>query len=169
MAAGKMLFLGTTLLGATLAAAVPPKPSPPAGRPTAAQVAAARIAVRRRAAERRAAIDSATKAGLWSPGYFQRVTNREERAAAVAGFERRLRGLGISAKGGRCAWMGELAAGVADGNHAYGAVCKMRIGGKAAADFLICDDDMGGISLSQPEWFAYDDDYIEVFMRRACF
>lgn len=165
MFAGKTIGLGLVL--AVAAAAAPPPATP--GRPTPAQVAAARAYLRQRAAERRAVVDRTTASDLWAAGYFQRVTDRRERAAAVAGFERRLRKLGISAKVGRCAWMGMLAAGVADGNHAYGAACNMRIGGKAAADFLICDDDMGGITLSQPEWYAFDDEYIELFLRRACF
>jgi hypothetical protein len=116
----------------------------------------------------RAAIDQAIKRQLIGSGYFQLVTDQGERRSVIAGFQKRLRSLGIPATVGECDWVGLVAQGFANSNDSYGAACRVRIGAKPASPFLICDASLGGISLVKPDWYAFDAQYIEIFIRRTC-
>ena len=96
------------------------------------------------------------------------VTDDPERRSVIAGFQKRLRSIGVRATVGKCDWIGLVAEGFARANVSYGGACRVRIALAPAADFLICDASLGGISLIKPEWFAFDEDYIELFIRRTC-
>ena len=115
-----------------------------------------------------AAIDQAIRHQLIGSGYFQLVTDRGERRSVIAGFQKRLRSLGIPATVGKCDWVGLVAQGFGNANVSYGAACRVRMGAKPASDFLICDANLGGISVIKPDWYASDAQYIEVFIRRTC-
>jgi hypothetical protein len=156
--------MGTTMIIALLLAAT----APTRASPTPAQVAAAKASLRQEEEANRAAIDLAIKHRLIRSGYFRMVTDKPERRSVIAGFQKRLRSIGIRATVGNCHWIGLVADGFARANVSYGGACRVRIASGAAADFLICDASLGGISLIKPEWFAFDEDYIELFIRRTC-
>lgn len=101
-------------------------------------------------------------------GYFQLVDDPAERANAKAAMQRRLHSIGIKAEIRECDWMGLVAQGTKDGNNSYGAACKVRINGQPERSLLICNADLGGLSLIEPDWYAWDASYIELFIRRAC-
>jgi hypothetical protein len=134
-----------------------------------AQVAEARAHLRRQAEANRRALEDAIRQRLLDSGYFQMVTGRAEQRSVVAGFERRLRSIGIQATIGKCDWMGLVAEGVKGGNLSYGAACRVRIASRSPADFLICEASLGGISLTKPDVYSWGADYIELYIRRACF
>jgi hypothetical protein len=117
----------------------------------------------------RCAIDQAVANGLLGPGYFRMVDDRTEAARAVADMRKRLRALGIKATFGRCDWVGLVSQGTARGNNSYGAACKLSIDGRPQRHFLICNAELGGVTLVQPDVFAFDRSFIETFIRRACF
>jgi len=87
------------------------------------------------------------------------VTGRAEQRSVVAGFERRLRSIGIQATIGKCDWMGLVAEGVKGGNLSYGAACRVRIASRSPADFLICEASLGGNSLTKPDVYSWGADY----------
>ena len=97
------------------------------------------------------------------------VDDAEERAAVAAEMQRRLQAMGIRARIGRCDWLGLVAQGTAMGNRSYGAACPLAIDGRVERPFLICSARYGGITLVEPDWYAFDPEYIELFIRRACF
>ncbi|MFL6727524.1 MAG: hypothetical protein ACJ8FS_13580 [Sphingomicrobium sp.] len=140
-----------------------------AAAPSAVQVAQAKAHLKAEAEAQRAAIDLAIKRRLIGGGYFQLVSDKGEQRVVVAGFEKRLRSIGIPASVGQCAWIGLVADGFARSNQSYGGACRVRIASRPTADFLICDASFGGISLIKTDWFAGDAEYIETFIRRACF
>ena len=150
-----------------LLAAAHPSPHP-ASTPTPGERAEPRAKFAHEAEGSRAAIEAAVDSRLLGGGYFQLVTGRAERAAAAARFQERLRSIGIPASVGDCEWIGLVAAGVAKGNRSYGGACRVKMGSKRPDHFLICDADLGGITLTQPAWFASDPLYIELFIRRTC-
>ena len=150
------------LLAAAQASPPPPPPLPPV------KVAEARATLRQAAEARRAVIDAAINSQLLGGGYFQRVTDPAEQAAAAARFQERLRSVGIPASVGGCQWIGLVAAGVANGNRSFGGACSVTMASGGPSDFLICDASLGGVTLIRPEWFASDDLYVEVFIRRTC-
>jgi len=117
----------------------------------------------------RCATDQAVANGLLGPGYFRMVDDRTEAARAVADMRKRLRALGIKATFGRCDWVGLVSQGTARGNNSYGAACKLSIDGRPQRHFLICNAELGGVTLVQPDVFAFDRSFIETFIRRACF
>lgn len=133
-----------------------------------AQVAEAKAHLRHEAEANRAAIDAAIKHRLIGSGYFQMVADKARQRLVIAGFQERLHSLGIPATIGKCDWIGLVAEGVKGGNLSYGGACRVRIASQAPAEFLICDASLGGISLVKPEWYAFDADYIELFIRRTC-
>jgi hypothetical protein len=140
----------------------------PAAAPTPGEVASAQESFRREAVERREAIDSAMSHRLLARGYFSLITDPAEQRSAARGFEKRLRSLGIPATVGKCDWMGLVAEGTAMGNRSYGGACRVKIGARPASDFLICEADLGGVTLVKPDSFAWDSEYIETFIRRTC-
>ena len=115
-----------------------------------------------------ASIDAAIKHELLGSGYFQVVTDRTEQRMVIAGFQKRLRSLGIRATVGKCDWMGLVAQGFVNSNLSYGAACRVRVAGKPATHFLLCDASLGGFSLIKPDTYAFDAQYIEIFIRRTC-
>jgi hypothetical protein len=117
---------------------------------------------------RRTALDAAIAGQLLGSGYFRLVTDKQEQASAAAGFENRLRSAGIPASVSDCHWIGLVAAGSARGNRSYGGACSVRMGTRRPSDFLICAADLGAVTLVQPSWFAWDAEYIELFIRRTC-
>ena len=102
-------------------------------------------------------------------GYFQRVDDPDERRAVVGEMRQRLRELGISAQIGRCDWVGLVAMGTARGERAFGAACRVRIGAAPERPILICMAQYSGTALHAPDLYAFDDGYIELFIRRACY
>ncbi|HEX8062507.1 MAG TPA: hypothetical protein VF535_04760 [Allosphingosinicella sp.] len=140
----------------------------PATAPTPAEVASAQEGFRREAEEGREAIDSAIRHRLLARGDFSRITDAAEQRSAARRFEKRLRSLGIAASVGECRWMGLVAEGTATGNRSYGGACMVKIGARRASDFLICEADLGSVTLVKPDWFAWDSEYIETFIRRTC-
>ncbi len=128
----------------------------------------ARYNVQRAAQARRAAIDAAIESRVISRGYFQLVTDIAEQRAARTRAQQRLRSIGIPASVGACRWMGMVSEGTPRGNRSYGGACSVRMGSLPPRNYLICEADLGGITLADPAWFADDAEYIEMFIRRTC-
>ena len=167
-----ILFLSLALLGLAAAPAAPATDLAQAFSPgpLPAEAASDEPVGDADAAARRAAIDAMVDLRLLESGHFQLVVDREEQAGIAEEMERGLRSLGITATMGACRWMGLVAAGTARGHRSYGAACQIRIGDEPARDFLICHSQaVGALTLVHPAWFAYDEEYIELFIRRACF
>jgi hypothetical protein len=101
-------------------------------------------------------------------GEFQLVDDPTEQARAIAMMQRRLHDIGIKAEIGRCEWLGLVAQGTSGGNLSYGAACKVRVGREPERSLLICNANLGGFSLIEPDVYASDPSYIELFIRRAC-
>ena len=69
------------------------------------------------------------------------VTQPKDVADHAHRFEDGLKKLGFSGHVVSCRVMVDLPAGVADGDHSYGALCKLDPGGKES-DVMLCDDNM---------------------------
>ena len=69
------------------------------------------------------------------------VTQPKDVADRTHRFEDGLKKLGFSGHVVSCQGMVDLPAGVADGDHSYGALCKLDQGGKQS-DVMLCDDNM---------------------------
>lgn len=117
----------------------------------------------------RTAIDAAVTHRVIGSGYFRLVAGKAEQRLVIAEFEKRLRSTGIPITIDKCEWIGLVAEGVKGGNLSYGGACRVRIASRPPADFLVCEATLGSISLTKPDWFASDLDYIELFIRRSCF
>ena len=124
-------------------------------------------------AERKAERDAATAKMLdhylLHRGYFHHVTDAEEKQGAIAVIQRRLRETGIAATIEGCDPMGLIATGTARGSRAYGGACTIRIAGRPARTFLVCDDDLGGVSLVAPDALSLAEEDVEIHLRRICF
>ena len=120
-------------------------------------------------AAERCAIEEAVANGLLGSGYFRMVDDKSEASRALAAMKERLHTLGIRVTFGRCDWVGLVSQGTAHGNNAYGAACKLTVERQAPRWFLICNSRYGGVTLAQPDVFAMDRSFVEIFIRRACF
>ena len=136
--------------------------------PSPVQIAEAKARLRHEVEANHAGIDLAIKHHLIEGGYFRVVTDKVEQRSVIAGFQKRLRSIGIPAAVGKCHWIGLVAEGVKDGNFSYAGACRVRIASQPPSDFLICDASLGGMSLIKPDWYASDGDYVELFIRRTC-
>lgn len=116
----------------------------------------------------KAAMEAAIATGLLGSGYFQVVTDKTEQASARRRFQKRLRSVGLPVSVQTCQWIGLVAQGTANGNRSYGGACRVKVGPRPAQDFLICEADLGGVTLIHPAWFASDALFIEAFIRRTC-
>lgn len=122
-----------------------------------------------RKAEQAAAVQKMLDHYLLHRGYFRHVTDEEEKKTVIPDLQRRLRETGIPAMVSTCEYMGVIATGTAKGSRAYGGVCTMRIAGRRATTFLVCDDNLGGVSLVEPVVLGLSLDDIEIYLRRICF
>jgi hypothetical protein len=136
--------------------------------PSPAQIDAAKRSLPGEAAANRAVFDKAIERRFLESGAFRIVTDKAERRLVAAGFQKRLRSIGVPATVAKCEWIGLVAEGVKNGNVSYGGACRLRIASRPPADFLICEASLGGISLIKPDWFSSDADYIQLFIRRTC-
>jgi hypothetical protein len=141
----------------SLLAAIQAPPTPLSPRPEAAEVH-----------DDRRAMDAAIANRLLGSGYFQMVDDPGERSEVAARFQQRLRAIGIPATVGRCHWIGLVSTGTASGNRSHGGACRVGIGSQPPADLLICEADLGAVTLVDPDWFAFDAAFVELFIRRTC-
>ena len=81
-----------------------------------------------------ASIDAAIKHELLGSGYFQVVTDRTEQRMVIAGFQKRLRSLGIRATVGKCDWIGLVAQGSASKLRADGSFLEATYLGEVSLD-----------------------------------
>jgi len=151
-----------------------PAPAPPSAHrtkltaPTPTEIAEARASTKGDLEARRTALQAAIESRVVSSGYFQLVTDVTEQRRERTRFQERLRAVGIPAALGVCHWMGLVPEGTARGNRSYGGACSVKIGSRSSQNFLICAASLGGITLVHPDAYAFDAEYIELFIRRTC-
>lgn len=95
------------------------------------------------------------------------VTQPKDLADRTHRFEDRLKKLGFPGRVVSCQGMVDLPAGVADGDHSYGAVCKLDQGGKQS-DVMLCDDTMFNHFAVKANAFVNKRDAIALFTDENC-
>jgi hypothetical protein len=88
-------------------------------------------------------------------------------ADRMARFDRALQRIGFSARLTGCAGMIDLPAGVAGGDHSYGAICTADVAGKPVK-LLLCDDDLIGHFALKASGFSGSRDAIALFVDENC-
>jgi hypothetical protein len=107
-----------------------------------------------------ASIASASTANLGD------VTDPAKISERALSFDGELQILGFSGHVVSCARMIELSVGTANGNHSFGAVCKLQVGGNSR-NVLLCDDDLVG-HFALTSSFADSRDAIAQFTDHNC-
>lgn len=95
------------------------------------------------------------------------VTAPKDVADRAEKFEESLRKLGFSGKIVACQGMIDLPAGVENGDHGYGAVCKLDQGGRQS-EVLLCDDTLFGRFAMAAEKFGKSRDDVALFADENC-
>ncbi len=95
------------------------------------------------------------------------VTQPKDLAARTHRFEDRLKKLGFPGRVVSCQGMVDLPAGVVDGDHSYGAVCKLDQGGEQA-EVMLCDDNIFNHFAIKANAFINKRDAIALFTDENC-
>ncbi len=103
------------------------------------------------------------------PPYRHSINNPEDVSGIAHGFSKSFRKfLGTSAEIRECTHVIDQAVGTANGNHSYGAICKVQIG-KSVHPAMVCNDLMVGHFAISAGTFAMADDDVADFTRRNCY
>ena len=95
------------------------------------------------------------------------VTQPKDIAERTQHFGAQLAKLGFAGKIVSCQSMVDLPAGVAGGDHSYGAVCRLDVGGQQS-DAMLCDDTAFGHFAMRGGKFAHDRDAVAMFTDENC-
>jgi hypothetical protein len=102
-------------------------------------------------------------------GYAQPVTSPGQQARAQSLLQGAAAAIGLPARFESCRLTAQVAAGVANGEIAYGAICKIAMGNKPARDFAVCTAMLGGGFGLYDGAFVDSTDWVEHFIRANCF
>jgi hypothetical protein len=98
----------------------------------------------------------------------QPVTDPEEMAGVVKGFQSQFGAMKIPATIDSCRLVEQVAVGVAGGNVSHGAICHVSIAGAPGADMALCNDDGVGYFAIQAGTFVGSKEWVANFVRQNC-